>query len=305
MSAVDNLLNKSCICRHWACVVLAVAGLSMVAAVPPAWSGVLDRIAESGQMVAGTRADTPPFASRRAGGGFEGFSVDLLEILRAAVEAEVGRPVSLELRAVTPADRLDRVADGELHIVCGITTPTWEREAVVDFTVPFFRDGTRVLSYRETVEAGVTLDTMRIGVAQGTTTSAIVAEELPTAAFTTYPDMDSAMAALAAGEIDGVSNIGVALLGLASRAEPRRSVVLLPRTAPLGTEALSCVVPEDDSDWRDLINHTLVGLYDGIGDYRGAYVDLYDRWFGRDGVMVYPLDRSTRDYLEHINIWAQ
>ena len=68
---------------------------------------------------------------------------------------------------------------------------------------------------------------------------------------------------------------------------------------------MSCAVPEDDSAWRDFINRTLISLYDGIGDYRGRYVEIYERWFGRDGTIVYPLDRSTRDYLRQIDIWAE
>ena len=120
--------------------------------------GVLAKIEAGGVIRAGTRASAPPFARKLENGGFEGFSVDLLEAIRASAEEKVGRPVALELREVTPADRLELVAAGELDIVCGITTPTWDREALVDFSVPFFRDGTRILIHREKATGGVDLE---------------------------------------------------------------------------------------------------------------------------------------------------
>ncbi len=298
-------INSLCKTGARLAMAAAFAGIWACSTMSAASAGVLERIAETGQLTAGTRADARPFAMMRPDGVIEGFSIDLLEIIREELEETLGRPVDLQLEVVTAADRLDRIESGELDIVCGITTPTWEREEQVDFTIPFFRDGTRVLSYRETVESGIGIDYMRIGVVAGTITRDIVADDLPTSEIQTFSDMESAMAAMEAGEVDGIANIGVVLLGMAQRAEPRRSVVLLPRTAPLGTEALACVVPEDDSAWRDMVNRTLVSLYQGIGDYRGRYVEVYERWFGRNGALVYPLDRSTRDYLGEVNIWAQ
>ncbi|BBE70885.1 amino acid ABC transporter substrate-binding protein [Oharaeibacter diazotrophicus] len=268
-------------------------------------AGTLERVAETGVIRAGTRADAVPFAFRRDDGGFQGFSVDLIEEIRKAVEAKLGRPVRTEIAAVTPADRIQRVAGGELDVVCEITTPTWDREAKVDFSIPFFRDGTRVLAFRDTLKTTPDVKDMTVAVAEGTTTAAILERALPGVATRAYPSMDAAFAALRAGEVQGVANIGIILLGLARKLEPDRSVVLLPRTEPLGNEAMACVLPQDDSAWRDFVDATIVGLTRGLGDYRGRYVEIYDRWFGRDGVLVYPLDRSTRDYLLQADIWAR
>ena len=242
MIGFDNRLTLSTARRRaplrCAAVLLALAlsasGLPHL--VPPATAadgGILAKIESDGVIRAGTRASAPPFAQKLASGGFEGFSVDLLEEIRAAVEKRAGRPVTLELREVTPSDRLERVAAGELDIVCGITTPTWDREALVDFSVPFFRDGTRILMLRDRATGGVDLGRIDIGVVEGTTTVTIVSVALPTANLRLYPTMDDAMAGLAAAEVHGVANIGITLLGLAARAEPRRSVVLLPRTYAL------------------------------------------------------------------------
>ena len=287
-------------------LVLLASGLLHLA--PPAHAaadGVLAKIEAGGVIHAGTRASAPPFARKLEAGGFEGFSVDLLEAIRAAAEERVGRSVALELREVTPGDRLQRVAAGELDIVCGITTPTWDREVLVDFSVPFFRDGTRILTYREQATGNVDLGRLDIGVVEGTTTVAIVGEELPTANLHLFPTMKDAMTALAAGEVNGVANIGITLLGLAAKAEPRRSVVLLPRTYALAMETLACVLPQDDSPWRDTVNRVIVDMFTGVEDSNSRYDEIYDRWFGRHSEIFYPLDRDNRTYLSTVSIWAR
>jgi polar amino acid transport system substrate-binding protein len=293
--------------------VAAVLALSLLASALPrpaapvfaADSGVLAKIEAEGVMRAGTRASAPPFARTLASGEFEGFSVDLLEEIRADVEKRVGRSVTLELHEVTPSDRLERVAAGELDIVCGITTPTWDREALVDFSVPFFRDGTRILIYRERAAGGVDLGRTTIGVVEGTTTVTIVSDALPTANLRLYPTMTEAMAGLEAGEVDGVANIGITLLGLAARAEPRRSVVLLPRTYALAMETLACVLPQDDSPWRDVVNRVIVDIFSRVEDSNSRYDEIYERWFGRNSEIFYPLDRDNRAYLSTVSIWAR
>lgn len=291
--------------RSATAAILVLAALAAAGPPAPAAAGVLDRIGESGVMRAGTRASAAPFAHRTASGTFEGFSVDLLGEFRQAAEKELERPVRLELSEVTPTDRLKRVASGEIDIVCGITTPTWDREAEVDFSLPFFRDGTRVMVYREHAGRGADIGRLEIGVVKDTTTVAVLKDRLPGAKLRIYPNMGAAMQGLQAAEIRGVANVGVVLLGLAEKARPRRSVVLLPRTRALATETLACVLPQNDSPWRDLVNRTLVDMFADLGDFGGRYAEVYDRWFGRDGALFYPLDRNTRDYLGGISIWAR
>ena len=282
-----------------------LAALAMIHAGASAAESALDRISADGVMRAGTRANAAPFAQKTASGEFEGFSVDLLREIRAAAERTTGRTVRLELFEVTPSDRLQRVAEGELDIVCGITTLTWERDDMVDFSLPFFRDGTRIMVYRNQAGRVADLGQMEVGVVEGTTTVAVVKDRLPGASLRVYANMGDAMRGLEMGEVDGVANVGVVLLGLAERGEPRRSVVLLPRTRPLETETLACVLPQNDSRWRDLVNRTLIGMFADVRDFSGRYEEVYDRWFGRDGALYYPLDRATRDYLGDVSIWAK
>ena len=267
-----------------------------LAGADAAADSVLDRIAAAGP---GSRAYDA------IGGGFEGFSVDLLEEIRLGAERLLGRDIELELFPVTPADRLVRVSERELDIVCGLTTPTRERERLVDFSLPFFRDGTRIMAYREHASRIADVNGLEIGVVEGTTTVSVIANQLPLVTVRAFANIGEAMDALANGDVHGVSNIGTALLSEAERAQLDRSVVLLPRTSVLATEPLACVLPQNDSPWRDLVNGVLADLLVGIDSHTSRYEDIHDRWFGRDGLLHFPLDRDTRDYLANVSIWVR
>ena len=46
-------------------------------------------------------------------------------------------------------------------------------------------------------------------------------------------------------------------------------------------------------------------MYGDVEQFKGRYEEVYNRWFGRDGALFYPLDRATRDYLADVSIWAR
>ncbi len=285
--------------------VLALLCVALTSGAAAAAGGVLERIAADGVMRAGTRASGGAFAHATAGGGFAGFSVDLLEEIRLGAQRMLGRDIALELFSVTPADRLVRVAEGELDIVCGLTTPTRERERLVDFSLPFFRDGTRIVTYRAHASRIADVNGLEIGVVEGTTTVSVIENRLPLVGTRVFADIGAAMDAFANGDVHGVANIGSALLSEAERARLDRSVVLLPRTSVLETEPLACVLPQNDSPWRDMVNSVLADLLVGIGSHTSRYEDIHDRWFGRAGLLHLPLDRETRHYLANVSIWVR
>ncbi len=43
-------------------------------------------------------------------------------------------------------------------------------------------------------------------------------------------------------------------------------------------------VPENDSDWRDVVNYALHDLWDS-----GEFMTIYEKWFGADSMCPVPL----------------
>ncbi len=270
-------------------------------AEPP--ESMLDRVAHTGVLVAGTRDDAPPFAFRDSQGRLVGFSVDLIEEVRKALAQKIGRDMQTDYVIVTPMTRLSAVADHKVDLACETASVTWPRQQRVDFTLPIFRDGTRILAYRDTVSRARDLHDLRIGILDGSVTGEILQHKLHDIALTSYSTMPTALHALETGQVDGIANVGIVLRGMLSEASKREGLVIVPRGEALGYETMACMVPQNDSRWRDFVNGVFRELFRGIDEYRGGYVSIYDRWFGRDANITYPLDERTVQFFLSTLVW--
>ena len=292
--------------------VAAAAVAALIASTPnhglaqPDTGGVLARVAETGTLRVGTRAQARPFAFRNSEGKFAGFSVDLLQYIGRQIGNTVGRDVTLDFHAVTTDTRLKALESGRIDLVCGLTTPTWSREERVDFTLPIFVDGTRVLTYREYGQAGLGgLQNRRVGVLEDSTTESIVALTLPSVDVVPYPSMAKAMTALEARKVDAIANIGILLETLRTRSSNSVSLMLVPKSGNLHREIMACAVPENESPLRDAVNKALSQAYEGLDEVSGNYADIYFRWFGVDGSVYYPLTGKRRNILLSSRIWLR
>lgn len=284
---------------------LVAAWILALLAPPATAQGVIDRVRQSGVLKAGTRADAVPFAFRGDDGALIGFSVDVLGAVRARLEQVVGRSVALDLAEVTPQTRIALVRDGVLAIECGITTATWEREASIDFSIPFFENGTRILALRTAARSLADLRGRRIGVLPSSTTAAIVRRADPDAVVVEVETLAQGIDKLVGGEIDGLANVGIVLRAQIEALEGKSRFVMLPRGQSMSWESLSCILPQDDSAWRDLVNRAIYDLLGGIDGYSGPWMDIYERWFGVQGTVYYPLDQETAQRLAASRSWLE
>jgi polar amino acid transport system substrate-binding protein len=267
---------------------------------------LLDDIRNRGELRAGTRAGASPFAFRTESGQFAGFSVDLIKAIHHRLAKRSGGDLDLSLSPVTTANRLNRVASGKLDIVCGLTTVTWPRERRVDFTIPFFVDGTKLLTYRKAAARGLrSLRGERVGVLENSTTEGIVLDALPSAKPVEFDTMAQAMTALEDRRVAAVGHHGILLEKQRTLSPRSPSLEIIPDRVGLRRESMACVVPENESRFRDTVNKILSQMMTGIADLSGAYADLYYDWFGVDGVLFYPLTSERRQALDGARVWLQ
>ena len=154
----------------------------------------------------------------------------------------------MRLQVVTSQSRVPAIESGEIAIECGITTPTWEREARIDFSIPFFENGTRILALRTTARSVQDLDARPIGVPQGSTTLYIVRKVVPGIVPIEVDDMNVGLAMLERGELAGLANIGIVLRALIENSKQKSQFLLLPRTGALSYELMACMLPQNEFD---------------------------------------------------------
>lgn len=289
--------------RSWALPVILAGALSAFA-VPAFAETVLERIARTGVFSAGTRDHVAPFAYRDANGEFVGFAVDLIADIHAALETRLGRQITLDLNEVDAQSRIARVQERVLDITCDIASATWAREELIDFSLTTFFNGTRLLVDREAGQNGIGgLDAPRIGVVANSATIGVVRAAVPGAFIMEFPNMNQALAALEAGELEGISNISIILRELQGISVQPGRYMLLPRTGYLNSEPMACILPQDDSRWRDFVNRVIVSRLKGIEDYRGPYYEAYQKWFGPEADLHYPLNQDAINHFNQIRVW--
>ena len=118
------------------------------------WAGVshaqstpaLDQIRAHGRLVLAHRESAVPFSFVDEQKRPMGYALDICKRLAVAVQQKLGlSQLAVDYVQVTPSNRIDMVAQGKAHMECGSTTNNAERREKVDFTIPHFITGARLL----------------------------------------------------------------------------------------------------------------------------------------------------------------
>ena len=128
----------------WRCAALLLAAAGL--ALPALAAGTLDGVRASGKLRLGFRADARPFSFAAEQGKADGYSIALCLKVADALKAELKLPtLAIEFVPVTAANRFEALQQGRIDLSCGTDTPTLQRRALVDFSIPIFLAGTGAL----------------------------------------------------------------------------------------------------------------------------------------------------------------
>ncbi|MGB0505569.1 MAG: amino acid ABC transporter substrate-binding protein [Pikeienuella sp.] len=156
--------------RNW-----LFALLCAVTVTGPAYSDVLEEIRKEGSLTLGYRTDAPPFSFLSDDGEPAGLAVDLCEDVASSLKNTLGiNELTVFYFPVTAATRFEKLNGGEIDILCGPTSATLSRRQKIDFSIPYFVDGSSVVFRTGQAEVIEDLDGQNIGVLKGTTTEKVV-----------------------------------------------------------------------------------------------------------------------------------
>jgi polar amino acid transport system substrate-binding protein len=274
------------------CAAVGLAGILLLGAATPVLAEtVLEKIRRTGVLTAGTRGASIPFAFINEKNEWIGFSIDLLEAIRARLERKLGKPIKLEKKEVTPENRIQLVANRSVDVECGSTTYTRGRDETVDFSINFFFTGAQLLVKKGSGIRGVAdVAGKRVGVLREGTGEKNLRAAQPKADVVIFQYDSAVFLALEQARIVAYVNDGILLAGLAAKARNPKDFEVVGDF--FGKDPYSCMVPENDSKWRDFVNHTFMELIDS-----GKFFELYEKWFGERGVVPYPMTPQVRNYM--------
>ena len=254
---------------------------------------VMQKVTRSGVLVAGTSSEAIPFAYKDRQGKLVGYSIDMLNLIRAQMEKETGRKIQLKLVTLPPAERVKKVADRQVDIVCDFSSFTWARNRQVDFSLVYATTGTQ-LAVKKSSRLGTpeAFSGKRIGVLPGTTNELAVQRKLPKAKPVYFQTWAEGYQALEKGTIDAFAADSILLEARLASTGKSDQYNILP-DLPLSQEGIACMVPEDNSKFLDTVNFALFRYMQGFVQGEPSSVQIFDRWFGANG--TFPLTKDMRD----------
>jgi predicted dienelactone hydrolase/ABC-type amino acid transport substrate-binding protein len=238
---------------------------AIAATVPPRAETILDEIKQTGVLKVALRQDAAPFGFINRNQAWDGYCGDLALALGNYLTEELDLAVPVQIAEITSTldNRFDLVRDGNVHLECGPNSIRTDLEGVL-FSNPIFITSTQFLipAGREAqVNPNLSLAGMRLGVLSNTTTQTFVDNTYPDAEIILFSGPEGrkeAVQAAAIGNIDAFVSDGI--LSYAEVLLQGRFIedfAIIPEV-PLTCEYYGLILPNNDPDWRTMINQFLV-----------------------------------------------
>ncbi|MCB0063970.1 MAG: transporter substrate-binding domain-containing protein, partial [Caldilineaceae bacterium] len=245
-------------------------------------------IVQRGRMRVGVRQDMPPFGFFNSAGELVGFDVDLAT---EVAKRWLGKENGIEFVAVSAADRIPRLAAGDVDLLFAAMPDKRERDAFIDFSQPYFIDGQTLLVREESaIQTVADLNDKLVGVVQEAYATEPLAQAATAARVSlqtmAYESYSQALAALTADEIDAITGNAVALNQF-TRTTPGLRMM----GNRLTQDYFAVGLPQADSTLRAMVNFTLQDMQED-----GTYATLYRRWFPADEPMTLDISPGQWEY---------
>ncbi|MDJ0690883.1 MAG: transporter substrate-binding domain-containing protein [Xenococcaceae cyanobacterium MO_188.B32] len=158
----------------------AIIGLLaiMVIRSPSAKTAELAEIKQRGQLIVAVKDNVRPLGFNDEQGNLVGLEID---IARRLAEELLGSAEAVVLKPVTNQERLQTVLDEKVDIAIARVTATIPRTRIVDFSPYYYLDGTGLITNNKFIDNKENLAEAKIAVLYGSTTIAVIRNELPKA----------------------------------------------------------------------------------------------------------------------------
>jgi ABC-type amino acid transport substrate-binding protein len=224
----------------------------------------LDKIKRTGVFVAGVRADFAPIGSLDNAGNSIGFG----PALSKSFADKLGVKVKYVL--VTSPTRIPMLQNGTIDADVGLTTPTKQRNELIDFTTPYLWDSMVLM-----VRRGGSLKIQdygppkKIACTQGSSIIGYIKKALPNAEIATFQDSTSVALALLQGKVDAAATDRYAARKIVAK-HPDFTI-----SEPFALDPMAIGVHQNDSKWLNWLNFTMQEMW-----LKGEYQALHEKYFG-------------------------
>lgn len=223
----------------------------------------LEKMKETGQLVVGFREDAAPM-SFLENNQPKGFAPELCFALAPSLAVAAGiEDLNVVFEVVTADNRFDKIAAGEVDLLCGAASITLSRREIVDFSIPVFVDGTTVALKKDGPVDFAGLAGKKVGVRGATTTLEALENSLASmgieAEVIQFDDHPSGMAALDADVITAYFADQTILMRMVLTSPNADNFKVLDRVLTVEKQGLA--MRRGDPDFRLAVDRGLSALY--------------------------------------------
>lgn len=249
---------------------LALSALATLLPLSAAQADQLDDIRAKGEIVIGVLGTAEPYSfidpqSRQ----LVGYEIDLGNEVAQALGV---KPV---FRQIAVAARIPSLQQGHVDILAAALARIPEREQQVDFSLPIFVTGQKVLVPRRTGLAHVAeLDGRKVVTIKGGTQEDNIKAAVPGVTVVSFDSAPQAFLALQQRKAEGFVDDESGLIGVLSKAGPKADdYVMLPER--VSTTTVGIGLRKDEPALRAAVNEALSAL-----EQDGKAESLFFKWYG-------------------------
>ncbi len=241
--------------------VLALVGLflGLFTACAPKAQTHLDKIKSAGKLIVGTSADYPPFEFTDANGAYTGFDIDLVN----KIGEQLG--VSVEIQDMPFDSLVAAVESGKIDMSAAAFNYEADRDKQVDFTDPYFEQGSGVISTDQFTGAITKIEDLgnyKVGVQTGTTQDTWITDNLVKKGLmkeenlARYERVDQGTLDVTSGRID----LFLADYVPAADIVKNTSGLKIAFHSPVASGPVMLIVPNNDAALKDAVNAAIKKL---------------------------------------------
>jgi len=247
-------------------------------AVVPYTIPTFEKIKKNGSIVIGTRSSSIPLSYFDNNKNPMGYGVDVCLELISHIKKDYNLPnIKVNYQEVTGSNRIPLTVDGTVDLECGSTTNNESRRKDVDFTIPYYISGVRILTKKNT--GVVSLNDLRgkkVALGAGTTSIPLMEkinkERAMNMTLIVEPSFSEALSAVNTGKADAFVLDDLLLFGERSKVSNPQDFDVVGEF--LSVEPLAIMIRKNDPEFKNYLNKKLNQfIQDGTIDR------LYNKWF--------------------------
>ena len=252
--------------RQLAQIALSLA-LSIFLPLPSFGATVLDEIKTTGILKAGVREDAAPLGYRSTTGEWEGYCIELIELLATRLQQQLNLSQSIKIEYIksTLENREQIVRDKTVHLECGPNTVTRRPPSGIVYSDRFLITGVYLLvrpDNKAYINPSGALENISIGVLPASLTEKFITSRYSLAQPIEYSGTSGREAAVEdvlSGQINAFASDGLLLVGEVLRQpEVSKADYALVPSEPLTCEFYGMILPEGDIAWLNTINSLIL-----------------------------------------------